>query len=196
MKSKEQKLIVVEAPFVKEISGMAIRKLLDIKDQMRFMMKLKFIRNRATLKVTNSTQEKVTFDPTDMVGIVDLRLLGYYKVKQGVLQQNLSKLYHIESANTVCNQFNRLMNTFRKEEEVKSKDKYPWLDDSDERKYMSDKEILDKYIDLDNSCLTKWEKTEVRKLIFEYKDAFSLRDEIGDRNFWKKVFQPVLAQSC
>ena len=44
---------------------------------------------------------------------------------------------------------------------------------------MSDKEILDKYIDLENSCLTKWEKKEVRNLIYEYKDALSLRDEIG-----------------
>ena len=57
--------------------------------------------------------------------------------------------------------------------------KYPWLDDSDERKYMSDKEILDKYIDLEISCFTKWEKKEVRNLIYEYKDAFSLRHEIG-----------------
>ena len=29
------------------------------------------------------------------------------------------------------------------------------LNDSDERKYMTDKEILDKHIDLDNSCLTE-----------------------------------------
>ena len=36
-----------------------------------------------------------------------------------------------------------------REKEVE-KDKYPWLDDSDEMKYMTDKEILDKYIDLDN----------------------------------------------
>ena len=43
----------------------------------------------------------------------------------------------------------------------------------------SDKEILEKYIDLENSCLTKWEKREVRSLIYEYKDVFSLRDEIG-----------------
>ena len=42
---------------------------------------------------------------------------------------------------------------------------------------MSDKEILDKYINLDNSCLTRWEK--VKKLIYTNKDAFSLRDEIG-----------------
>ena len=44
---------------------------------------------------------------------------------------------------------------------------------------MSDREILDKYINLDNSCLTRWEKRKVRELIYNYKDAFSLRDEIG-----------------
>ena len=175
VRPKEQKLILVEAPFVGEISGMAITKLLDVKEQVTLMMKLKFIRNRATLKVTNSIQEQVTFDPKNMVGVVDSRSLGYYKVKQGMLQQSLSKLYHFETANTVCNQFNRLINTLRKEEKKgKGKDKYPWLDDSDERKYLTDKEILDKYIDLDNSCLTKWEKKEVRNLIYEYKDAFSL----------------------
>ena len=97
-----------------------------------------------------------------------------------MLQQNLSKLYHFESANTVCDQCNRLINTLKKEEKkIRGNDKYPWLDDSDERKYMMDKEILDKYIDLDNSCLTKREKTEVRDLLYEYTDAFSLRDEIG-----------------
>ena len=59
------------------------------------------------------------------------------------------------------------------------KDKYPWLDDSDERKHMTDREILDIFIDLDNSCLTSCEKKKVRRLISKYKDMFSLRDEIG-----------------
>ena len=100
-------------------------------------------------KVTNNTHETVRFEPKEMLGIVDLRSLGYYKIKQGVLQQNLSCMYHFESANTVCDQFNRLINTLRKEEdETCSADKYPWLDDSDERKHMTDREILDKYIDL------------------------------------------------
>ena len=63
---------------------MAITKLLDVKEQTALTIKLNFIRNRAMLKVTNGTQEKVTFNPTDMVGIVDLRSLVYYKVKQGV----------------------------------------------------------------------------------------------------------------
>ena len=72
---------------------------------------------------------------------------------------------------------NRFANLIRKEEE-NSKGKYPWLEDTNERKYMMDREILDKYINLDNSCLTKVEKTQVRDL-YKYKDAFSLRDEIG-----------------
>ena len=44
---------------------------------------------------------------------------------------------------------------------------------------MSDKEILDKYVDLDKSCLTDAEKKEVMDMLYKYKDAFSLRDEIG-----------------
>ena len=86
---------MVEALFIEEISGMAITKLLDVKEQITLMIKLKFIRNKAMLKVTNDTQERVTFNPIDMVGIVDLRSLGYYKVKQGVLKQNMSKQYHL-----------------------------------------------------------------------------------------------------
>ena len=118
------------------------------------------------------------FNPTQMLGIIDLRSLGYYKIKQEVLQQNLSHVYNFESAHEVCDQFNRLISTLKKEK-MQGTERYPWLDDSDERKYMSDREILEKYIDLENSCLTKWEKKQVRNLIYEYKDAFSLRDEIG-----------------
>ena len=181
VKPKEQKHITIEAPFLEEISGMAITKLLDTKSHIALTLKLKFIRNRATLKVTNSTQEKSTFNPQHVVSIVDLRSLGYYKIKQGVLQQNLSH-YCLESAEDVCDQYNRLINTLRKEEQeasVYGKDKYPWLDDSDERKHMTGRDILDKYIDLENSCLTRCEKKKVRRLIYKYKDAFSLRDEIG-----------------
>ena len=151
-----------------------------LKEQKTLTMKLKFIRNRATFKLTNITHEMVTFDPKEMLGIVDLRSLGYYKIKHGVLQQNISCMYHFESTNTVCDQFNKLINTLRKEkEDTCSTDKYPWLDDSDERKPMTDREILDKYIGLEGSCLTKWEKQKLRNLIYEYKDMFSLTDEIG-----------------
>ena len=47
------------------------------------------------------------------------------------------------------------------------------------RKHVTDKEILEKYIDIDSSCLTELEKVQVRDMIYEYREAFSLRDEIG-----------------
>ena len=130
------------------------------------------------MKIKNKTHETLTFDKTDMMGIVDLRSLGFYKIKQEVLQEHLSRHYHFELADDVCDQYNRLVNLMRKEEE-KSEGKFPWLDDTDERKHMTDREILDKYINLDNSCLTKAEKEEVSDLLYQYKDAFSLRDKIG-----------------
>ena len=75
VKPKEQKVITIEVPFVEEISGMAITKLLDKKSHIAITLKLKFIRNTATLKVTNSREEKVTFNPEHTVGVVDMRLI-------------------------------------------------------------------------------------------------------------------------
>ena len=43
---------------------------------------------------------------------------------------------------------------------------------------MTDREILEKYINLDNTCLTEKEK-EVVDMLYKYKEAISLRDEIG-----------------
>ena len=44
---------------------------------------------------------------------------------------------------------------------------------------MSDREILDKYVDLNKSCVTDVEKKQVMGMLYRYKDTFSLRDEIG-----------------
>ena len=103
----------------------------------------------------------------------------YYKIKQGVIQQKIRRFYNFELAEEVCTQFNNLINMIRKEQKAITEEKYPCLDKSDERKYMSDEEILRKYINLDNTCLSRKEKEEVINMLYQYKDAFSLRDEIG-----------------
>ena len=77
---KTQKMVIIEAPFVEELSGMAMVKILDIKEQTMNMIKLRFIRNKAVLKVTNKMHESVTFGNTKMMGIKDLRSLGFYKI--------------------------------------------------------------------------------------------------------------------
>ena len=50
-----------------------------------------------------------------MLGILDLTSMGYYRIKQGILQQNLSKYDSFESADTICEQFNRFLNMLKKE---------------------------------------------------------------------------------
>ena len=120
----------------------------------------------------------MTFGKPEMMGTVDLRSLGFHKIKQELLQEHLGRHYHFKLADDVCDQYNRFVNLMKKEEE-NSEGKFPWLDDTDERKYMMDTEILDKYVNLDNLCLTKIKKKQVRELLYQYKDVFSLRDEIG-----------------
>ena len=88
------------------------------------------------MKITNKTHEIVTFGQTEMIGVVDLRSLGFYKIKQEVLQEHLGRHYHFELADNVCNQYNRFVNLMRKEEE-NSEGKFPWLEDANERKYMT-----------------------------------------------------------
>ena len=44
---------------------------------------------------------------------------------------------------------------------------------------MTDREILEKYVDLKNSCLHIEEKVKVMDMLYKYKEVFSLRDEIG-----------------
>ena len=80
----------------------------------------------------------MTFSETEMIGVVDLRSLGFYKIKQEILQEHLGKHYCFELADDVCNQYNRFVNLLRKEEE-NSKEKYPWLEDTDKRKYMTER---------------------------------------------------------
>ena len=86
LKLKGQKLIKVEAPFRDEISGLDIIKVLDKNTWSTMMLKLKFVCNSATLDITNSGLDTIIFDPNKVLGILDLRSLGYCKIQQGILQ--------------------------------------------------------------------------------------------------------------
>ena len=173
MKPREQRLIKIEAPFIDEISDLVIIKILD-KLTRTLMLKLKFVRNTVSLDVTNSSFELGIFYSKEMLGILDLRLIGYYKIKHVVLQQNLIKYFRLESADILCEQFNKFVNTLKKEKE-EIKDKYPCLDKEIEKRSMSNKEILEKYV------FRKVMSIRIRKkgnndMLYKYKDTFRGRD--------------------
>ena len=180
LKPDEQKLVKVRAPFIDEISGLVIIKITHGGTYSTLLIKLKFTCNKAVLDRKNAGKETMILRLEEMIGIVDIRSLGYYKIKQGILQQILSRYYRFEEAKKLCEYFNKFVNTLKKDrEQTTSVDKYPWLDPEDKKWNMTDREILEKYVDLRNSCLNKEEKVKVMDMLYKYKEAFSLRDEIG-----------------
>ena len=67
------------------------------------VLKVKFVQNMAMLDmVNNSNLEPLILNPEEALEILDLRSLGYYKIKQGVIQQKLSRFYNFELAEEVC----------------------------------------------------------------------------------------------
>ena len=73
-------------------------KMLDGGTHSTLLLKLKFTQNKAILDITNKGIDTMIFKPEEMIGIIDLRLLGYFKIKQGILQQNLSRYYKFQKA--------------------------------------------------------------------------------------------------
>ena len=110
-------MVKVKAPFIHEISGLAIVKILDGITYSTMLLKLKFMCNATTLDMANNGPDTIIFKPEEMLGILDLRFLGYYKIKQDILQQNLSKYYKFERGDTLCKHFNKFINTLKKERE-------------------------------------------------------------------------------
>ena len=74
IKPGEKKLILIETPFVEEISGMAIVKIIDKGQRIPMMLKLKFIWNKAMLDITNNMRETLIFDRKTMIGILRLEI--------------------------------------------------------------------------------------------------------------------------
>ena len=94
----------------------------------------------AMLDIANNDLDTIILKPEEMLGILDLKSLGYNKIKHGILQQNLSKYYRFEKADTICEYFNKFINTLKKEKEQEdTKEYYPWSNPSNERKYMTKK---------------------------------------------------------
>ena len=76
--------------------------------------------NTIILDIVSNSPDTIIFKPEEMLVIVDLRSLGYYKIRQGILQQNLSKYYKFERADTLCEHFSKFINTLKRGENRKS----------------------------------------------------------------------------
>ena len=108
LKPNEQKLVKAKAPFIDKISGMVIIKILDRGTHSTLLIKLKFTCNKAILDIVDKGKDTMILRPEEMIRFIDLRSLGCYKIKQGILQQNVSRYYRFEKAEISVNTLTNL----------------------------------------------------------------------------------------
>ena len=72
LKPDEQKLVKVKAPFIDEILGLAIIKMIDGKTNSTLLIKLKFTHNKAVLDIRNAGMDTMILNLKEMIGIVDI----------------------------------------------------------------------------------------------------------------------------
>ena len=90
------------------------------------LLKLKLMQTSAMLDIANDGLGTIILKPEEMLQILDLRFLGYYKIKRGILQKNSRKYYRFEKVDTLCEYFNMFINTLKKErEQEETKECYP-----------------------------------------------------------------------
>ena len=79
-KCREQRFVKIGGPFIDEMPGIVIVKMLEKKAQITVILKL----NSATLEVTNISLETVIFNPKEILSILDIRSMGNYKIKYSI----------------------------------------------------------------------------------------------------------------
>ena len=168
---------------------------------MVYTLRIKFQDNQGVVQFRNGSNETAQLRKNKTVGILDLRSIGYFKVgyQKMVNMVEFSKIfevYHYQQVKcetkTEVDQYMRMTRRYSSEkgksfqnkvEQIEPQQKsnpYPWLADDDPRRYQSDEEIMYEKIDLSNSALSRKEKARLMEMLIKYRDAFSLRDEIGE----------------
>ena len=195
----EKAYVKIRAPFCDKLSGMICAKFFsrDVVNTLR----IKIQDNQGIVWFVNHQDEIVHLRKEKAVGILDLRSLGYFKVGYQKMvnlaeSNKVFKMYHYQQVKygtkTEADQYMRVIGRYKtkgsmsqidEEERVERHikyDPYPWLTKDDPRRSQSDEEILYEKIDLSNSALSRKEKSRLMKMLIKYRDAFSLRDEIGE----------------
>ena len=175
--------IKIVTPFQKQINTRAIAKLF-VCDKI-FTFRMQFKNNRTVVNFENRGDKISELFKDRLIGILDLRSIGYYNVSYQRLismAEEKFQLFHytkIPKSGDKTEGYNRMSSELHIKREVHHSDPYPWLAPDDLHRFQTDNQILYEKIDLSQSHLTSKEKAELTKLVLMYRDAFSLRDEIG-----------------
>ena len=199
VKPGEKAYVKIKAPFCDKLSGTICAKFFS--RNVVNTLRIKIQDNQGIVQYINHQDEMVHLRKEKAVGILDLRSVGYFKVGYQKMvnmaeSSKVFKMYHYQQVKCgtemEVDQYMRVtgkyktkgsINQINEEENVeryKKYDPYPWLTEDDPRRSQSDEEILYEKIDLSESALSRKEKSRLMKMLIKYRNAFSLRNEIGE----------------
>ena len=199
VKPGENAYVKIKVPFCDKLSGMICAKFFS--RNVVNTLRIKIQDNQGIVQFINHQDEIVHLRKEKAVGVLDLRSVEYFKVGYQKMvnmaeSSKVFKMYHYQQVKcdteTEVDQYMRItgkykmkgsMNQINEEENMESYkkfDPYPWLTKDDLRRFQSDEEILYEKIDLSDSALSRKEKSRLMKMLIKYREAFSLRDEIGE----------------
>ena len=149
MKVGSKAYVKAKVPFIERLSGIAMAKLL-YKGSLG-TMKIKLVDNITVLQIINNTPSTMYLTPEESFGTVDIRSLRYYNIKPQVMHFNLTGVHNLLSKWEMDLKFVELFSKISTQTNVrykskaltqKAQDPYPWLDQDDPRRTMTDEEIL------------------------------------------------------
>ena len=187
----KQVLIKIKAPFGEKLLDRIMTKLFG--SEKVFTMKLKIENNQGCVQFINKGQDIAKLRKDKAIGVLDLRSVGYFKINYQKMitmaeSRQTFKMYHYQQVRKEpkehIDEYFKMSHSDSKRESTYStkgnSNKYPWLAEDDPRRHQTDADILYEKIDLKVSALSKKENAKLMKMILKYRDAFSLRDEIGE----------------
>ena len=131
----EESLIQVEAPFFESLCGTGVAKFF-CGDKVDTIL-LRLVNTHGVVKYKNTSGRPVQISQSSPVGVIDLRSLGYFKVKYKDLVSCLSTkftMYHyIKAPPDPDVKDVYLRTTIHNPSQSGRKDPYPWLESSDPR---------------------------------------------------------------
>ena len=196
LKPGQKRFVKVRAKFLQHLTGDAIVKIVHGTKVLTLQIKLHDSLGMLDFVNTSST-ETLYCEKNKCLGVVDIRSLGYFNIRHLTLKYSIaqSSAQYMRAASVGKHDLAALQHSHGKpgkqtsaEQHAKHArsgkqtgpaDEFPWLDPADPRRNMTDEEILDQCIKLEESTLSEQEKKQFMNMLYRYREAFSLRDEIG-----------------
>ena len=161
-------------------SGPAIIRVQPVDDGFSYnTIEAEFIDQETCIHVSNRSPKPIYFMKDPPIAFFDLRSIGYFDPSsaQDSVKTKIPHTYVTSFTSMVDSSADHFQSSLTPVTDTQ--DPYPWLELDDPRRFQTDREILETAVDLSESCLTDTQRFEFLNVLEKYKNALSLRDEIG-----------------